>query len=169
MQQPQNQNANLLSIFSFVFAGIQGLALLFIGLYAVVMAFVMISSMVTNSRNTDAGAYLVTGLITAFFVLMGAFGLTNVLLNIKLGRMLRSKRLPTQKRVIVTSIFNLCSFLCGGVFILPFGMALGIFGIVFASSDNGKAFLSGKPMGTLLPPPPPINYGEVPRENHTWQ
>lgn len=164
----RNESANLLSIFSFIFAGIQGLALLFIGLYALMMAFVLVSSVV-NANNMDAGAFLVPGFIAVLFTIMGAFGLTNVLLNIKLGRRLRSNRLPTPKRVIVTSIFNLCSFMCGGVLILPFGMALGIFGIVFASSDKGKAFLTGKPMPALPLPPPPVNYGEVPRDNYTWK
>ena len=40
----RNETANLLSIFSFIFAGIQGLALLFVGLYALMMAFVLVVS-----------------------------------------------------------------------------------------------------------------------------
>ena len=164
----RNETANLLSIFSFIFAGIQGLALLFVGLYVVIMGFVLISSAV-NARNAGPEAYIVPGLIAALFAVMGAIGLTNVILNIKLGRALRSSRPPSQKRVIVTSIFNICSFLCGGVFILPFGMALGIFGIVFATSDNGKAFLSGMPSGRILAPPPPIAYTDATSGGHIWR
>ena len=164
----RNETANLLSIFSFIFAGIQGLALLFVGLYVVIMGFVLISSAV-NARNAGPEAYIVPGLIAALFAVMGAIGLTNVILNIKLGRALRSLRPPSQKRVIVTSIFNICSFLCGGVFILPFGMALGIFGIVFATSDKGKAFLSGMPSGRILAPPPPVAYTDATSGGHIWQ
>lgn len=164
----RNEQANLLSIFSFIFAGIQGLALLFIGLYALMMFGVLIAGLLNDSRG-EPGAYLVSAFIAVLFGIMAGVGLTNVILNIKLGRALRSRRPPTPKRVMVTSIFNLCSFLCGGVFILPFGMALGIFGIVFASSDKGKAFLTGRPLGRLEPPPPPAGFTDVPRENYTWR
>jgi len=164
----RNETANLLSIFSFIFAGIQGLALLFIGLYAVMMAFVIIASAVDGS-NADAGAYIVPGVIAALFTVMGAIGLINVFLNIKLGRALRSSRPPSPKRVIVTSIFNLCSFICGGVFILPFGMALGIFGIVFATSENGKAYLNGIPSSRILSPPQPVAYTDAASGGHIWR
>ena len=130
---------------------------LFIGLYAVFMGAMLVLSLV-NIPNTDAGAYIVSGLLFLLFAVLAGFGITNVVLNIKLGRALRSNLLPTQKRVIVTSIFNICSFLCGGVFVLPFGMALGIFGLVFATSDNGKAFLNGLPSPTALPPQPMQNF-----------
>jgi hypothetical protein len=163
----RNEQANLLSIFSFIFAGIQGMALLFIGLYALVMFGVLIVGLVSGPSE-DAGAYIVPAFIAVLFGVMTGVGLTNVILNIKLGRALRSSRPPTHKRVMVTSIFNLCSFLCGGVFILPFGMALGIFGIVFASSEKGKAFLSGQPTRQLQPPPP-IAYTDARQGDHIWR
>jgi hypothetical protein len=164
----RNETANLLGIFSFIFAGIQGLALLFVGLYVVMMAFVIVASLV-GENTTDAGAYIVPGVIAAVFAVMGAIGLTNVILNIKLGRALRSTTPPSSKRVIVTSIFNICSFLCGGVFILPFGMALGIFGIVFATSENGKAYLNGTPSNRILTPPQPVAYTESSSGGHIWR
>lgn len=164
----RNETANLLSIFSFIFAGIQGLALLFIGLYVLMMGFVLLASIV-GANNTDAGAYIVPGFVAALFSVMAAIGLTNVILNIKLGRMLRGNRLPTQKRVIVTSIFNICSFMCGGVFILPFGVALGIFGIIFATSDKGKAYLNGLPTNLIATPPPPVAYTEANSGGHIWR
>ncbi|MEQ1761987.1 MAG: hypothetical protein ABL984_02465 [Pyrinomonadaceae bacterium] len=164
----RNETANLLSIFSFIFAGIQGLALLLIGLYALIMAFVLVSSAVSGS-NAGAEAYIVPGVIALVFTLMGAIGLTNVILNIRLGRALRSANPPSPKRVIVTSIFNICSFFCGGVFILPFGMALGIFGIVFASSEKGKAYLNGIPSGLILAPPPPVAYSDASSGGHIWR
>lgn len=162
----RNETANLLSIFSFIFAGIQGLALLFIGLYVLMMGFVLISS-AFNARNAGPEVYLVPGLIAALFAAMGVIGLTNVVLNIKLGRALRSSKLPSQKRVMVTSIFNICSFLCGGVFILPFGLALGIFGIVFATSEKGKAYLTGQTLNRTLSPPSPEDYLVAAREEYT--
>lgn len=164
----RNEQANLLSIFSFIFAGIQGLALLFIGLYALMMFGVLLMG-IANGTGGDAGAYIVPAFIAVLFGVMAGVGLTNVILNIKLGRALRSSRPPTSKRVIVTSIFNLCSFLCGGIFILPFGMALGIFGIVFASSENGKAFLSGRPSRQIATPPPPIAYTQANQGGHIWR
>lgn len=164
----RNEQANLLSIFSFIFAGIQGMALLFIGLYALVMFGVLIMGIV-NGPNADAGAYIVPAFIAVLFGLMAGIGLTNVILNIKLGRALRGPVPPTQKRVMVTSILNLCSFLCGGVFILPFGMALGIFGIVFASSEKGKAFLTGQSSRQIATPPPPMSYTEANQGGHIWR
>jgi hypothetical protein len=164
----RNEQANLLSIFSFIFAGIQALALLFIGLYALMMLGVLVMGLV-NGTSGDAGAYIVPAFIAVLFGIMAGVGLTNVILNIKLGRALRSSRPPTPKRVIVTSIFNLCSFLCGGVFILPFGMALGIFGIVFASSEKGKAYLGGLPSRQIGTPPPPMTYTEANQGGHIWR
>ena len=165
----RNETANLLSIFSFIFAGIQGLALLFIGLYALMMAFVLVASLV-GDNSTDPAAYIVPGVIAALFTVMGAFGIVNVILNMKLGRALRSSRPPSPKRVVVTSIFNLCSFLCGGVLILPFGLALGNFGIVFATSEGGKAYLNGVSSGRVaIPPPPPTEYTEARSGGHIWR
>lgn len=164
----RNETANLLSIFSFIFAGIQGLALLFIGLYALIMFGVLIMG-ATNARNPDAAAYIVPGVIAILFAVMSGIGLTIVILNIKLGRALRGPVPPTQKRVMVTSIFNLCSFLCGGVFILPFGMALGIFGIVWAVSEKGKAYLSGLPSAQIATPPPPMVYTDANQGGHIWR
>jgi len=164
----RNETANLLSIFSFIFAGLQGMALLFIGLYALMMFGVLIMG-AANGSNGNAEAFIVPVFITGLFAIMGAIGLTIVILNIKLGRALRGPRPPTPKRVIVTSIFNICSFLCGGVFILPFGMALGIFGIVFATSDNGKAFLAGRPSRQIATPPPPMVYTEANQGGHIWR
>jgi hypothetical protein len=164
----RNETANLLGIFSFIFAGIQGLALLFVGLYVLMMAFVIVASLV-GENSTEPGAYIVPGVIAAVFAVMSAVGLINLFLNIKLGRALRSANPPSPKRVIVTSIFNLCSFLCGGVFILPFGMALGIFGIVFATSESGKAFLNGIPSNRILSPPQPVDYTESSSGGHIWR
>lgn len=164
----RNETANLLSIFSFIFAGIQGLALIFIGLYALMMFGILIAG-ATSGSNADAGAYIVPAFIAVLFGVMAAIGLTNVILNIKLGRALRGPVPPTPKRVMVTSIFNLCSFLCGGVFILPFGMALGIFGIVWSVSDKGKAYLNGLPTGQIATPPPPMVYTDAHSGGHIWR
>src|SRR5688572_149990 len=104
----RNQSADLLSIFSFIFAGIQGLAVLFIGLYSLMMFAVLVMG-AGNSRGGNAETLIVPVVVTALFTFMGGIGLTIVILNIKLGRALRGRHRPTQKRVIVTSIFNICS------------------------------------------------------------
>jgi hypothetical protein len=166
----KNEQANLLSIFAFIFAGIQSFALLFVGLYAFIMLGVLVLSALDPNARGDPATFLVPGFIVLLFGAMAIFGLTNVLLNIKMGRALRGARPPSQKRVIVTSIFSICSFFCGGVFIAPFGMALGIFGIVFAASEKGKAFLSGMPGSFTLPPAPPHSFENhsAPKE-HVWR
>lgn len=164
----RNEQANLLSIFSFIFAGIQALALFLIGLYMFVMIAMMASSLL-SATNTEPAVYIFPIFLTVLFAVLVTFGAVNVWLNVKLGRMLRSSHLPTQKRVVVTSIFNICSFLCGGIFIMPFGMALGIFGIVFANSDKGKAFLNGVPSNLIGTPPPPVAYAQSNPEGHTWR
>ena len=166
----KNEQANLLSIFSFIFAGIQGFAVLFVGLYALIMLGVLVISAMDANAASDPGVFLVPGLIGVLFGAMAAFGLTTILLNIKMGRALRSQRPPSQRRVIVTSIFNICSFFCGGMFIAPFGMAVGIFGIVFAASDKGKMFLSMTPNAAPLPPATPVNFeNNAVRDAHVWR
>lgn len=166
----KNEQANLLSIFAFIFAGIQGLGALLFGLYSLFMIGALVVTALDPKAISQPGMFIVPGLFAAVFSLMTIFGLTNIFLNIKLGRALRSVLPPSQKRVIVTSIFNICSFFCGGMLIAPFGMAVGIFGIVFAVSDKGKAYLSGMPHTSMLPPAPPLNFENQPApQEHVWR
>ena len=167
---PKNEQANLLSLFAFIFAGIQGLAVLLFGLYFIFMLVMLVMTAIEPNAAKEPAVLIVPGIFVLLFGLMSVYGLVNVFLNIKMGRALRGTTLPTQKRMIVTSIFNICSFFCGGMFIAPFGMAIGIFGIVFAVSDKGKAFLSGIAYSSILPPAPPASFENQPApQEHVWR
>jgi len=166
----KNEQANLLSIFAFIFAGIQGLAALLFGLYLILMLVMLVMTALEPNAAKDPAVLIVPGILVLFFGLMSLYGLVNIFLNIKMGRALRGSKPPTQKRMIITSIFNICSFFCGGMLIAPFGMAIGIFGIVFAVSDKGKAFLSGMPYASMLLPVPPLNFENQPApQEHVWR
>lgn len=158
MAMKAKEHTNLLSIFAFVFAGIQGLMLLFFFLYLVLMFGMMVLTAM-NARTNDASGVAVFAIVFLLIGALAAIGITTVTLNIKMGKRLRSNTPPSQRSMIVASIFNICSFLCGGIFVLPFGTALGIYGLWFAMSEVGKRYFAGLPdEPALLQPPMPQTY-----------
>ncbi|MCW5958278.1 MAG: phage holin family protein [Pyrinomonadaceae bacterium] len=164
------EHTNLISIFSFIFAGIQGLMFLFFALYLIFMFGLIILSAI-NAKSSDAAGIAIIAVVLLIIAAFAALGLTTVILNIKLGRRLRSDNPPTQRSMIVTSIFNICSFLCGGVFVLPFGAALGTYGLWFALSDMGKRYFDRIPdEPILMNPPMPDAYDQFrQQEPYKWQ
>jgi hypothetical protein len=137
------EHANLLAIFSWVFAGIQGMVLLLFTVYILFMGTAAVMAFLSPSNHGDASGLIVFGIIILVILLLAVFGLLSMILNIRLGRRLRSSLPPTQRSVLFTSILNFLSFLCGGIMVWPFGIALGVYALIFAYSDKGKAFLSG--------------------------
>lgn len=153
MPMQPKEHANLLSIFAFVFAGIQGLIFLFIALYVLLMGGMMIAGAL-NSTRSDAAGMVIWIMLILLFAALASIGLTTVISNIRLGKKLRSGFPPTKRFLVVTSILNICSFLCGGMLVLPFGTALGIYGLWFANSDVGKVYLSGNTENRFSALPP---------------
>lgn len=169
------EHANLLSIFSWVYAGIQAVIVLLFLLYIVLFGGMGIYGFLTQ-KNSDLYGFIVIGILVLIFAFLMAFGFGSMIANIQLGRQLRSDTPPTQKRIVITAILNFLSFLCGGIMLLPFGTALGVYEIWFSQSDTGKAFLEGRDLAPSYAFPPNPQYYPVnqPTQNqggepYKWQ
>ena len=152
------EHTNLLSIFAWVYAGIQSL---FVGLYLLVILLYggLGIAMALDSKSNDAAGLIIFGFVVLFFGLIALMGVVCVISNIWLGKRLRSNRPPTQRSMIVTAILNCVSWACGGILLMPFGIGLGVYAIWFSQSDGGKALLEGREIQPNYAfPPNPVVY-----------
>lgn len=154
------EHTNLLSIFAWIYAGFQGVFVVFFLLFALLYGGMGIAMSLT-AKNSELAGLVVFAVMVILFAAISVFGLVCMIANIQMGRRLRSDTPPTQKRMIVTSILNFLSWACGGVFLMPFGIALGVYGLWFALSDLGKAYLAGQPYQFPAVPPPIQPYQEA--------
>jgi hypothetical protein len=160
-----SEHANLLSIFSWILAGIQGFMFLFLALYVVIFGAMTVLTFLNAKQSDPAGIAVIAGILL-LVGLLALFGLICIVANIRMGKRLRGGEPPSQRSLIGTAILNMLSFLCGGIMVMPFGIALGVYSLWFALSDPGKAFLSHYPN---QPRPLPISddpYGVTP---HGWR
>ena len=155
------EHANLLGIFAYVFAGIQGMITAFFGLYVLIMGGIAVMA-AFDAKAQDAGGVVLVFVFTAIFGLLCVLGIVSIVRNIKMGRCLRSDNPPTQRSVMITSIISCCSVLFGGMLSGPFGVGVGIYGIWFATSDVGKRYFAGvpDPEPTYINPPPAHAYAQ---------
>lgn len=82
---------------------------------------------------------LVLAGIVAVFVLM----VVTAILDLRLGRKLRSGTAPSRRSILTVSVFNLLSGVLGGILLIPFGAAIGVYGLWFALSGRMNAPISG--------------------------
>lgn len=155
-------HANLLGLFAYIFAGFQGLITLLFGLYLLILGGLGVMAAL-DSNSDDAGGLVMVFVFAGIVGVMFGLGLTSIIMNVKMGRRLRSDNSPTQRSVMITSILNCCSLLFGGMMSLPFGAAVGAYGIWFATSDVGKRFFGGvpEPEPVYMDPPPAQAYAET--------
>ena len=71
------------------------------------------------------------------------FIICSIVANFRMGLKLRRMPPPTRRSVIVSSILSLISSIFGGIFLLPFGVALCIYGVWFATNKAGRDYLAG--------------------------
>ncbi len=136
---PLNTHANLISIFAFVIAGFQLLLVLFFGLYVLMTGGIAIA-MAFDPKVNEPGAPIMMGVFAAIFAVFCLLGLAAAITNFVLGRRLRRETPPSPQFVIGASIVNIISFFFGGIF----ATALGVYGLWFALSDEGKYYFSGQ-------------------------
>ena len=139
-----NQHAYLLSIFAWIMAGIQFIFVLLFGLYVLFTGGVAIG-MALDPSVKDAGAPIMMGVFALIFGIFTLLGLACVISNVIFGRRLRRATPPSQRFVIIASIINIVGMCFAGIF----SIALGIYGLWFALSDQGKLYFSGQ--GQLPP------------------
>lgn len=158
--QPRVQNsktqANTLGLLLYIYAGIQGLFVLFM-LAAVMFYGVTGVLAVSSGGNKNLNGAAVMAIIVVVYALMFLFGLVSMFFNIKSARELRNENRIAGKNMLLTaSILNTVNFLAGGVCLLPFGVAMGVYGLWFIFSETGIRYFGA---GSSRPPSP-IEYFE---------
>lgn len=114
---------------------------LFILLVVLMMGGMSIFAAIEGSQGSTE-ASIMFGAIALIYLFILAIGAASIVMNFLAGKRLR-KDVPVKKGfILATSIVNLISFMCGGIFLLPFGVALGVYGIWFSSSREGIAYLA---------------------------
>lgn len=162
------EHTNLLSIFAWVYAGIQGLVVCLYLLLVLVYGGMGIA-MAFSAKQSDAAGLIIWGVLVLIFALIAIMGIICVISNIRLGKQLRSNTPPTQRSMIISAILNFISWICGGIFLMPFGIALGVYGIWFSQSDVGKAFIEGREYQPNNIPPTPQYYPVNHPDRQSWQ
>ncbi len=150
MTNPQSQ-ANTLSILLWIYAGIQSLVALLFILIILIYGVAGVMALVQGGSEAAPGVGVMLVIIIIYAVLV-AIAIASIILNIKAGIRLK-KTVPASKNLLLaSSIGNLLSFLCGGICLAPFGIALGVYGLWFTLSDVGTRYFAGG-----IATPPPIN------------
>lgn len=154
------EHANLLSIFAWVYAGIQSL---FVGLYLLIILLYggVGIAMALDSKGDDAAGLVIFAFFVLLFGLIALLGIVCLISNIWFGKRLRSVFPPTQRSMILTAILNCVSWVCGGILLMPIGIGLGIYAIWFSQWDAGKAFLEGREFKPNYAFPPNPQYYSV--------
>ena len=168
------EHTNLLSIFAWIYAGVQGIFVCLYLLLVVIYGGLGIA-MAFTAKQSEAAGLIMFGVFVLIFGAIAIMGILCMFSNIRLGKQLRGNTPPTQRSMIVSAILNLVSWVCGGIFLMPFGIGLGVYGIWFSQSDVGKAFLEGREYypNNAFPPNPqyyPVNQPDPHRAGpYTWQ
>lgn len=151
MNNIRNQ-AETLGLFFWIYSGLQAVFALF---YVAIILIYGVSGvlMLVNARNASdaAPAFGMIIVFVIFFAIILLLGVVSMVLNIKAGKQLRGPGIASKNAIIAASIGSIVSFICGGICILPFAVAMGVYGIWFAVSETGNAYFSGK--GNINPPP----------------
>lgn len=148
MTDPRNQ-ANTLSILLWIYAGIQSLVAVLFLFIILLYGVGGVLALVQGGSEAAPGAAIMLVFVLIYAVLV-AIAIASIILNVKAGMQLK-KTIPASKNLLLaSSIGNLLSFLCGGICLAPFGIALGVYGLWFTLSDVGTTYFSG---GIATPPP----------------
>lgn len=139
-----DDHARRLGLFLLIYASILSLSVVgsivsFVYFYGPVIRSETIPSMEDLSNIIHSPYLFHFGFVLAFVVfLLAAFvvAVATIVMDIRLGRKLRSGLEPTCRNIVVASVFNLLSALLGGILLIPFGAALGVYGFWYAFSGR---------------------------------
>ncbi len=150
-----NTHANLLSIFSFVIGGLQLLLTLFFGLYVLIIGLAAVISIV-EPKAGNAEETVVFIVLAVVFGLFTLFGLIGSVTNFFMGFRLRKPYPVGKKALVFSSIMNCVNFMFGGML----AMALGVYGLWFSFSDEGRSYFAGN----VMQPEPVYNFPPAPAQ-----
>lgn len=130
----------LLGIFFLVYGGLSALLGIFIGVIYGGLGTLMLTSAPDDEAKTVGGVFLGLAVMIGLVILVASvfYFVTGwkIYKEARIGKMLG----------IIASILCLMNF--------PLGTALGIFGLWFLFSEQGKGFYEGQRPGDFSPPPP---------------
>lgn len=142
MMQPK-EHANLLSIFFWVFAVLQSLVTI---LWISIVGFVgYAAANVPRQNRSDADE--ATTVFTVMLLIFGGIALIALactMINIFAGIGLRRQKSWAKTLALTASITSVISSIFMGFWAFPVGLALGIYGLWFVLSDDGKRFFSNE-------------------------
>lgn len=148
MTNHQSQ-AETLGILLWIYAGVQSLFALIIALVILLYGIGGVLAIVQGGSDAAPGAVIMIVFVLIYVVLLGV-GITSIILNIKAGNRLKQPTPAPKNLLIASAVGNFLSFLCGGMCLAPFGIALGVYGLWFTLSDTGTAYFNH---GIETPPP----------------
>jgi hypothetical protein len=158
------QHANMLGIFFWVLAGIQGL---FLGVIVIYLGYfghlISQADRGTAKMPKDAAmALTVMGVFVGLYLLVAfSFCVTNV----AAGWGLRNDRPWARRWVTIASIMAFLSFLSGGLLLMPVGIALGVYGVWFVFGDYGNYYFAHQHNPEMLYPDQPQRSYAAPRRS----
>jgi glucan phosphoethanolaminetransferase (alkaline phosphatase superfamily) len=135
-------HSKLLSIFFFIAGGLVTLLGLFLGIVYGLMGLMF-------AATAKGEGALVGGVFVVLAIVIGLLFLIVGCLHLMSGWKLYKGQQSAKIWAIISSILMLPVF-------IPFGTALGVYGLWFIFGDQGKAFFAGNSTdGSYMPPPPP--------------
>ena len=145
--------SRLLGLFFWLFTALNVVLVLVIGIIWVGM-FGFIFSQAPH-KASDPPPELMVGMFAAVFFFVLIFTVLFSIPKIVAGYGLRSNKPWARTWAIVASIMCCLSF--------PIGTAIGVFGLIFLFSDEGKAYFENRSFaqvgpGGIVPPPPPNSW-----------
>ncbi len=145
--------AKLLGLFMWLFTALNVLIVAVIGIVYVGLFGVIFSQ--APHKASDPPPELIVGVIAVVFIFLFVFTLLFSVPKIVAGYGLRKHKPWARTWAIVASVMCCLSF--------PIGTAIGVFGLVFLFSDEGKAYFENQTYaqvgaGSNMPQPPPNSW-----------
>lgn len=146
-------HSNRLGLFSWIYAGILAASLTlnivtfiyFYGSWIGTDSIPSFGELLSVGDSPYATKMVILFLLVVFGLLLALLlMLVIIILNIRLGKALRKGPQPTHRRLVVISILNLITSVVGGFLHLPFGVALGIYGLWYAFSGSKQIGTNAK-------------------------
>jgi hypothetical protein len=145
--------SRLLGLFFWLFTALNVLVILVIGIIYVGLFGVIFSQ--APHKASDPPPELIVGILAAVFFFVLVFTVLFSIPKVVAGYGLRTHKPWARTWAIVASIMCCLSF--------PIGTAIGVFGLVFLFSDEGKAYFENRSYpqvgaSSQMPPPPPNSW-----------
>lgn len=145
--------SKLLGLFFWLFTAFNILIIAVIAIVYVAIFGVVFSQ--APHRASDPPPEMIVGILVVVFAFVFIFTLLFSIPKVVAGYGLRTHKPWARTWAIIASIMCCLSF--------PIGTAIGVFGLVFLFSDEGKQYFEGRSYGQIggvgnTPPPPPNSW-----------